>query len=468
MNKSLLNMLSRFFILLILIFSTLAIPLNNSLALAIPLNNSLAKPKKKTSSKKKKKKKKKKTKGKVNKKNKPKKKGASQKESKEEQKFRKLKDKMNPKTFKTILQFWNEYHLVHKERPKAPQKIDNDKIKRLKSQLEDLKKQESDNKSRESILEQKIQSKRKAIEDLKNKKPKSRRERKKIAKEIKKLELEISELSSELSDIKSKSGQFGADVKKTEKLLEDELTKQQKISEAELLLTEPIDTYGLTKEQKEVVNSIKTKIQTIIKGYETTGELDRDKYYELIELIRQLTELLKEYSKGGNQTLDYRERIKTLNNLIKDLENSYNIQGALGKKKLAETISILKADVATWKNIDTDNIKQIIHKGLVFKVQIGAYRKRNLAKINEIASEEGDLLEQEDQKGIHQYCLRTFRNYWKADEFKKQMRAIMGFDGPQKSKLKGAPYIVPYIDGKRVPLKQVLEKVEEQHKEISK
>jgi hypothetical protein len=87
-------------------------------------------------------------------------------------------------------------------------------------------------------------------------------------------------------------------------------------------------------------------------------------------------------------------------------------------------------------------------KGLVFKVQIGAYKRRDLSKISEGTNPQ-EVFEQEQSKGINMYTLRHFRDYQKANQFKKELRA-MG--------LKDA-WIVPFRDGKRVPLKDVLQEI---------
>lgn len=92
-------------------------------------------------------------------------------------------------------------------------------------------------------------------------------------------------------------------------------------------------------------------------------------------------------------------------------------------------------------------------RGIIFKVQIGAYRKRDLNSVLEEQKSQ-EMFEQEQSEDINKYTLRYFRDYWKADAFKKELRA-MG--------LKDA-WIVAFQDGKRVPLKAVLKEVIKQKK----
>ncbi|MEL6606795.1 MAG: hypothetical protein AAFP88_00905 [Bacteroidota bacterium] len=87
-------------------------------------------------------------------------------------------------------------------------------------------------------------------------------------------------------------------------------------------------------------------------------------------------------------------------------------------------------------------------KGIIFKVQIGAYKKRDLSNVLE-EDRPQEVFEQEQTEDINQYTLRHFRDYWKADKFKKELRA-MG--------LKDA-WIVAFKDGKRVRLKAVLKAI---------
>jgi hypothetical protein len=81
--------------------------------------------------------------------------------------------------------------------------------------------------------------------------------------------------------------------------------------------------------------------------------------------------------------------------------------------------------------------------GVIFKVQIGALRPSNFPD----KKAQTYTLEVEDGGNYMQYVLGNFRNYWEADALKKHMRKI----GMTKA------WIVPYKDGRRVPLKDVLE-----------
>lgn len=90
-------------------------------------------------------------------------------------------------------------------------------------------------------------------------------------------------------------------------------------------------------------------------------------------------------------------------------------------------------------------------EGVVFKVQIGAFKQKDLSKYLDA----GDNFSGEtDENGLKRYSLGVFREYWDADTFKKYLRE-MG--------VKGA-FIVSYRDGQRVDIKDVLESIDQKGK----
>ena len=81
--------------------------------------------------------------------------------------------------------------------------------------------------------------------------------------------------------------------------------------------------------------------------------------------------------------------------------------------------------------------------GVVFKVQVGAFRKMDLGKYAEQSKE----FSQEDMQELRKYVIGNFRNYEDANVLKRYLREMGVADA----------WIVPYRDGKRVPLKDVLQ-----------
>lgn len=84
--------------------------------------------------------------------------------------------------------------------------------------------------------------------------------------------------------------------------------------------------------------------------------------------------------------------------------------------------------------------------GVVFKVQIGAFRNKDLSKYFDNNENFGG---ETDSDGVQKITLGMFRDYWEADTFKKYLREMGVNDA----------WIVPYKDGTRVAMKDVLEGV---------
>lgn len=110
-------------------------------------------------------------------------------------------------------------------------------------------------------------------------------------------------------------------------------------------------------------------------------------------------------------------------------------------------INELKSKVEDVKSVDTD-AKDIgpcgedYTKGVVYKVQVGAFTKREFAdKID------GPFWE-EDADGVKKYTIGHFREYWEADKFKKYLRVIGVSDA----------WIVAYEDNQRKDIKNILDK----------
>ena len=90
--------------------------------------------------------------------------------------------------------------------------------------------------------------------------------------------------------------------------------------------------------------------------------------------------------------------------------------------------------------------KRPTEKGVVFKVQIGAFERKDLSKFLENSD---SFFGEVGEDGLMRYTLGIFRDYPEADNFKKYMREMGVSDA----------WIVSYNDGVRVPLKEVLDNV---------
>lgn len=85
-------------------------------------------------------------------------------------------------------------------------------------------------------------------------------------------------------------------------------------------------------------------------------------------------------------------------------------------------------------------------KGIVFRIQIGAFEKIDLTSQ---ANNQKTDLKTEKKNNVKQYTVGYFRDYWQADKFKKCLQSQGITDA----------WIVAYKDGVRVDIKDVLKEV---------
>ncbi len=108
-------------------------------------------------------------------------------------------------------------------------------------------------------------------------------------------------------------------------------------------------------------------------------------------------------------------------------------------------VTSARAELAQLKASPVKN-EMDFSQGVVFKVQIGAFKNKDLQKyFDNNPNLGGEVKEGEPQK----ITIGIFRDYWEADQFKKYMREMGVKDA----------WIVPYRDGQRVEIKDVLEGV---------
>lgn len=176
------------------------------------------------------------------------------------------------------------------------------------------------------------------------------------------------------------------------------------------------------KEQKEWKKRIK--------------KLEPEQYKQLLDenksLKGQVTSLKTELGNVDDRLAEKDEQILTYQSQIGDLRQELS---RLQSKQPADNV----ASTNTGGGIDES-------KGVVFKVQLGAYgKKEDLSKYANNSPNFGA----ENKDGLQKFTIGVFRDYWEADNFKKHLRAMGVKDA----------WVVSYKDGVRVPIKDVLEGV---------
>ena len=145
-------------------------------------------------------------------------------------------------------------------------------------------------------------------------------------------------------------------------------------------------------------------------------------------LQQQVSQLTADLSASESELQQRKEDIAVLQGKVQNLEQDM---------AEANVIDVSSGSAST-------NTK--VSKGVLFKVQIGAFRNKDLSKYFGASDNFGGEV---DSDGTQRYTLGNFTDYWQADKFKKYLRE-MGVEDA---------WIVPYKDGKRVPMKDVLEGV---------
>ncbi|HNP17285.1 MAG TPA: Ezrin/radixin/moesin family protein [Fulvivirga sp.] len=166
----------------------------------------------------------------------------------------------------------------------------------------------------------------------------------------------------------------------------------------------------------------------------------------------------KEYARNPEQLKQLIDDSQALKSQVSSLKaDNTSLQSNLSDKdakvsELQDDIAKLRSELSAAKAAARDKPKPVEAKGgekmidgVVFKVQIGAFRNKDLSKYFDNNENFGG----ENADGTQKITLGQFRDYWEADTFKKYLREMGVKDA----------WIVPYKDGTRVEIKDVLEGV---------
>lgn len=183
------------------------------------------------------------------------------------------------------------------------------------------------------------------------------------------------------------------------------------------------------KERKRLKKEQKKRLKQLKKMDAADFQAQQDEQKELMtkanELESELSSVKSELSQKDGQVKQLEEKVRKLE---KDLTEA----------KATPAEQEQNVPMATSEDGQYD-------QGLVFRVQIGAYQNRSLAEYD--TSE--NFTEENGPNNMQMYTLGNFRDYWEADKFKKYLRGMGVKDA----------WIVPYEDGQRRPIKEVLEQL---------
>ncbi len=144
----------------------------------------------------------------------------------------------------------------------------------------------------------------------------------------------------------------------------------------------------------------------------------------------------------------YKRQISSLEAKVDEKQNEVDQLKQQVSRLEAELAASKERLAAVKKEAESEPAEKPVYddSGVVFKVQIGAFRNKDLSKyFNNTENFSGEITDE----GVQKITLGRFRDYWEADTFKKYLREMGVSDA----------WIVPYKDGKRVAMKDVLEGV---------
>ncbi|MBS1952038.1 MAG: hypothetical protein OJF59_001021 [Cytophagales bacterium] len=158
-----------------------------------------------------------------------------------------------------------------------------------------------------------------------------------------------------------------------------------------------------------------------------------------------LKTLVEAKQTADNDNTQLKGQVSTLNNQVSDKNAKIaDLEDQLSKMR--SDLTATKAELAQAKATPPAPSPMDFSKGVVFKVQIGAFKNKNLSKYFDNNPNFGG---EATDKGEQKFTIGVFRDYWDADKFKKYMREMGVKDA----------WIVPFKDGQRVEIKDVLEGV---------
>jgi len=169
----------------------------------------------------------------------------------------------------------------------------------------------------------------------------------------------------------------------------------------------------------------------------------------------------KQYAKNPESLKEMTEAKQTADNQVTKLNGDMKqMQSTLSDKnakiaELEDQLQKMRTDLA-FANTELAELKAnpVINpmdfsKGVVFKVQVGAFKNKDLSKYFDNNPNFGGEAAGKDAANPQRITIGVFRDYWEADTFKKYMRDMGVKDA----------WIVPYRDGQRVEIKDVLPEV---------
>lgn len=189
----------------------------------------------------------------------------------------------------------------------------------------------------------------------------------------------------------------------------------------------------------------------IFSGTQVFGQLSKKekkewkkKAKELAKNPANLKSLVEQKQEADNTVSSLRSEVTRMQSTLSDKDVKIGeLEGQI--LKMRSQLTATQTELDQLKAAPPVNPMDF-SKGVVFKVQVGAFKNKDLSKYFDNNPNFGGEAKGDEPQKI---TIGIFRDYWEADVFKKYMRDMGVKDA----------WIVPYKDGERVEIKDVLEGV---------
>lgn len=189
-------------------------------------------------------------------------------------------------------------------------------------------------------------------------------------------------------------------------------------------------------------------------AFSVSAQLSRAEKKEMKKMAKELKKNPEQMKAMVEENESLKSSVASLNSQVENLQgqlSNKNAEIAAAKAEAQEAKAMAEAQrqranemASKAKDSKNQEPQALDESGTWFKVQVGAFENIDMS---EYFKNNPNFSGEETEEGLQRITLGRFRDYWEADKFKKTLR---------KMGVKEA-WIVPYKEGVRVPLKEVLE-----------
>ncbi|WKK86310.2 Ezrin/radixin/moesin family protein [Marivirga arenosa] len=189
-------------------------------------------------------------------------------------------------------------------------------------------------------------------------------------------------------------------------------------------------------------------------AFSVSAQLSKEEKKEMKALAKELKKNPEQMKAMVDENESLKSSVASLTAEVENLKgqlSNKNAEIAAAKAEAQEAKAMAEAQrqranemAKKAKEANNSEPAALDESGTWFKVQVGAFENIDMS---EYFKNNPNFSGEDTEEGLQRITLGRFRDYWEADKFKKALRQM----GVKEA------WIVPYKDGVRVPLKEVLE-----------